>query len=39
MSEGKLTGISEVVIFHLSPKVGVLEVLILDFCKGNHFDR
>lgn len=33
----KHTGISEVVILHLGAQVGVLEVLILDFCESNHF--
>lgn len=33
----KLTGISEVVILYLGTQVGVLEVLILDFCESNHF--
>lgn len=33
----KHTSISEVVILHLGTQVGVLEVLILDFCESNHF--
>lgn len=35
--EQKHTGISEVVILHLGAQVGVLEVLVLDFCESNHF--